>query len=61
MQGYINRIRVNSEIRNTKVQYPGGIASNNQLYAAGNCNKNFSVLNYTRPCCGVGYTRKYLQ
>ena len=60
MQGYINRIRVNSEIRNTKVQYPGGIASNNQLYPAGNCNQNFMILNYVRTCCNVSVGRRFI-
>ena len=51
MQSYINRVRINSEIRNTKVQYPAGIAYNNSLYPAGNVNQSFQVIRYIVPCC----------
>lgn len=45
---YINRIKVQSQARNTKVQYPGGKATNyNPLYATCASNPNFSILNYT--------------
>jgi hypothetical protein len=44
---YINRIKVQSQARNTKVQYPGGKATNyNPLYATCASNPNFSILNY---------------
>ncbi len=48
---YINRIKVQSQARNTKVQYPGGKATNyNPLYATCASNPNFSILNYTLIC-----------
>lgn len=44
---YINRIKVQSQARNVKVQYPGGKATNyNPLYATCSSNPNFSILNY---------------
>jgi hypothetical protein len=44
---YINRIKVQSQARNVKVQYPGGKATNyNPLYATCASNPNFSILNY---------------
>ena len=51
MQSYINRVRINSEIRNTKVEYPGRIAYNNSLYPAGNVNPNFENIDYVVPNC----------
>jgi hypothetical protein len=44
---YINRIKVQSQARNVKVQYPGGKATNyNPLYATCASNPNFTILNY---------------
>jgi hypothetical protein len=47
-QGYTNRIRVQTEGRNNKVQYPGRIASNvNVLSAAVRLSPNYGVVSYT--------------
>ena len=44
---YINRIKVQAQARNAKVQYPGGRATNyNPLYATCASNPNFTILNY---------------
>jgi hypothetical protein len=44
---YINKIRVKTEAKTRKVQYPGMIALNtNSIYAAINCNPVFDVLRY---------------
>ena len=51
---YINRIRVQTQARNVKVQYPGGRATNfNELFASCASNPNFTTLNYQEInlCC----------
>lgn len=49
---YVNKVRVLAEAKNTKVQYPGGVAKNwGQLYPAGPCNPNYQIILYQgRPC-----------
>ena len=54
---YINRIRIQTQARNVKVQYPGGKATNfNPVYATCANNPNFEILNYRdiNACCRLG-------
>jgi hypothetical protein len=51
---YINRIRIQTQARNVKVQYPGNRATNfNPVYATCANNPNFDILNYRdiNLCC----------
>jgi hypothetical protein len=51
---YINRIRIQTQARNVKVQYPGGKATNfNPVFATCANNPNFEILNYRdiNACC----------
>lgn len=55
---YTHRIKVKTQARNAKVQYPGGRAMYNPLHATCAINPNYTVLNYIgkpislyRNCC----------
>lgn len=51
---YTNKLRVNAEAQNTKVEYPRKIGlNNNPILSARNCSPNFSVLTYTISKCNL--------
>jgi hypothetical protein len=53
---YINKIRVESTVRNNKVEYPGKVAKNIEpLAATCSTNPSFTVLSYTKAhsYCGL--------
>lgn len=44
---YTNKVKVVAQAKNTKVNYPGGEAKNNdKVYATLGCNPNFAIQNY---------------
>jgi hypothetical protein len=53
---YINKIRVETTVRNNKVEYPGKVAKNvEHLAATCRTNPSFTVLSYTKAhaYCGL--------
>lgn len=53
-QGYTNRIRVQAEGRNNKVQYPGRVGlTNNPIQASVGLSPNFTTNNYTISKCSI--------
>jgi len=49
---YTNKVRVQAVAKNTKVEYPGGVAQPiKPVYSSSNCNPNYSVLKYFKPNC----------